>query len=428
MARPTASGARRPASDFSYAASSVCRPHNFKLYHPDAKRRDLSNLKLYFFLLMLLLAGSTTAQASGSSSDFRLRGYMKAMPGLHLDQDFGDPGFHNSFHNRLNFRWDITSDVDLRIEGRNRLLYHELYDEIPDIENVFAQDDALVDLSWLWLSDGGWIGHSELDRLYLSWRRSSWRVRAGRQRVNWGINLVSNPNDLFNTYSFFDFDYTERPGTDALRVQHFISRLSSIELAVSPARDNRDMVAAAKYAYNLRGYDIQALGGYFRDRLALGSGWAGHIGGAGFKGEISWFYDIDEQQDVDRSNVVAALGFDYMFANGTFGVAEFLYNGGHNRTGKDIFLVSEPMRADDIMFSEYAITLNADNSFSPILQGGMAVMVLPDIEAVFMMPKFNYSAARNLDFEFVAQIFAGGDDTILEEAGHGFFASLTYSF
>ncbi len=425
---PPASNTRCPASGFWHAVTSVHRPANFKHQTSNSPSAIPNNFKLCCLFLMLLLAGSTTAQPSGSNSNFRLRGYMKAMPGLHLDQDFGDPAFHNSLHNRLNFRWDITSDVDLRIEGRNRLLYHQLYDEIPGIEDVFAQDKALLDLSWLWLSDGGWIGHSEVDRLYLTWRRSSWRVRAGRQRINWGINLVSNPNDLFNTYSFFDFDYPERPGTDAVRVQHYISRLSSIEVAVSPARDNRDMVTAAKYAHNLRGYDIQFLGGYFRDRVALGGGWAGHIGGAGFKGEISWFYDINEQQDVDRSNVVAAVGLDYMFANGTFTVAELLYNGGHNRTGEDAFLITEPMRADDIMFSEYAITLNADHSFSPILRGGLAVMVLPDIEAVFMMPQLNYSVKRDLDFEFVAQIFTGGDNTILEEAGHGFFGSLRYSF
>jgi len=390
---------------------------------PDPKPQTL-----FLVLCMIAISHNAVAGIFDNNPPIRLGGYIKAMPGLQLDQDFSDPSFYNSLHNRLNFRWDITDQVDLRIEGRNRLLYHELYDEFPGIEDVFAQDDALVDLSWLWLSDGGWIGHSEADRLYVSWRMSNWRVRAGRQRINWGINLVSNPNDLFNTYSFFDFDYPERPGTDALRVQHYISRLSSIEVAVSPARNNRDMVAAAKYAYNLRGYDIQTLGGYFRDRLVLGGGWAGHIGGAGFKGELSWFYDREKIPEVKRSNMVAAVGMDYMFPNGTFGVAEFLYNGGYSRKDEEVFLVTEPLRPDNIMFSEFAITLNADHSFSPILNGGMAAMVFPDINGVFLMPQISYSVITDLDFEFVSQIFFGGDDTILEDAGHRFFGSLTYSF
>ncbi len=388
-----------------------------------------TSLKPYIvFFLILLLAGSTSAQPTGENPSLRLRGYIRAMPGLYLDQDFSDPSFYNSFHNRLNVRWNIANNVDLRIEGRNRLLYHELYGEIPAIEDLFSQDDALVDLSWLWLSDGGWIGHSEVDRLYLSWNKPGWRVRAGRQRVNWGINLVSNPNDLFNTYSFFDFDYEERPGTDAVRVQHFISRLSSVEIAVSPARNDRDMVAAARYSYNVRGYDLQAIGGYYRDRVALGGGWAGHIGGAGFKGELSWFYDLEETADVDRSNMVVAVGMDYMFPNGTFGMAEFLYNGGYGRTHEDVFLVTEPMRPDNIMFSEYAVTLNANHPFSPIFRGGMAVMVLPDIEAGFLMPELNYSLQRNLDIKVLAQIFIGGDDPVIDNAGSGLFAILQYAF
>ncbi len=377
-------------------------------------------------LIVLFAVGSVRAQ--GDVSPMRLRGYIKTMPALNLDKNFSDPGFSHMLHNRLNFRWDITRDLDLRVEGRNRLIYNELFADIPGVKDIFGHDDGLVDMSWVWLSGDRWIGHSEIDRLYLNWRADSWRVRAGRQRINWGITLVSNPNDLFNTYSFFDFDYTERPGSDAIRVQHYLNGLSSIELAVSPARNNRDMVAAIKYAHNWRGYDIQAISGYFRDRLALGGGWAGNIGGAGFKGEATWFYDLEEHEGVDRGNMVAAVGLDYMFPRGTFAILEFLYNGGYKRKPGEIFLITEPLQPDNIMFSEYAITLSADRSFSPVISGGIAVMALLDIEAAFLMPRFGYSVMTNLDMEFVAQVFTGGDNTIFEEAGSAWFVSLQYSF
>jgi hypothetical protein len=92
---------------------------------------------------------------------------------------------------------------------------------------------------------GLWIGHTNINRLYLDWRKNNWQVRMGRQRINWGVNLVSNPNDLFNTYSFFDFDYTERPGADALRVKHFLEDMWRVQAAVSLARNSRQMLAAA---------------------------------------------------------------------------------------------------------------------------------------------------------------------------------------
>ncbi len=379
-------------------------------------------------LPILLFATALTTPATCSDLPISIRGYVRAMPGISLDKDFSDPGFYSIMHNRLNFRVDIAPNLNLRLEGRNRLIYNEAFQDVPFIKDVFEQDDGLINMSWVWLSEGSWIGHSEIDRLHLDWSIDSWRIRVGRQRINWGINLVSNPNDLFNTYSFFDFDYPERPGADALRVQHFLGGLSSIEIAVSPTRKGRESVAAAKYVYNWRGYDLQAVGGYYMDRLALGGGWAGHIKGAGFKGEATWFYDLEETKGIARGNIVAAAGLDYMFPKGTFAVLEFLYNGGHERSGQETFSITEPLRPDNIMFSSYAITLSADRAFSPVFSSGLAVMALPDIDAAFVMPNINYSVLTNLDMEVLAQLFLGGKNTIFEEAGYAFFASLKYSF
>ena len=385
--------------------------------------------KLLFILIKLMISQSLAAESEGRDPlPIHMRGYVKAMPGLLLDKEFSDPGFYGIMHNRLNFRMDITEGLNLHLEGRNRIIYKADFQDNPFIKDFFSHDDGLVDMSWVWLSEGGWIGHSEIDRLYLNWSLDAWRIRVGRQRINWGINLVSNPNDLFNTYSFFDFDYAERPGADAVRVQHFLSDLSSIEIAISPARRGRETVAAAKYVINMRGYDIQAIGGYFKDRAALGGGWAGHLGGAGFKGEATWFYDLEKLPGTNRGNVVAAAGLDYMFPRGTFAVAEVLYNGGYKRLPQQTFSITEPLSPDNIMFSKYAITISADRVFSPLFSSGIAVMALPDIDAAFLMPNFNYSVMTNIDFEFIAQLFLGGKEPIFEEEGYVFFGSFKYSF
>jgi len=91
-------------------------------------------------------------------------------------------------------------------------------------------------------------------------------------------------------------------------------------------------------------------------------------------------------------------------------------------------MITEPLRPDNIMFSKYAVTLSAQRALSPILHGRLAVMVLPDIDAAFLMPGIDYSLTRDLDLEFVGQIFLGGSGTIFEEAGAGFFLALQYSF
>lgn len=390
------------------------------------------DLKIIFnvkVILLVLCSFLFVEQAQGwDNSPFRLRGYIKGMPSVQFDDEFSNSSFGNLIHNRLNFRWDISGSMDFLIEGRNRLFYNEMFDDFPLVKNIFEHDDGLVDMSWVWLSDGGWLGHTMIDRFYIGWRTSNWRVRLGRQRVNWGINLVSNPNDLFNVFSFFDFDYVERPGSDAVRIQHYFGFMSSVEVAVSPAKHSEDMVAAAKLGVNRWQYDFQAIAGYYRNRFAVGGGWAGNLGTAGFKGEVTWFYDLEEKPGIKRSNMVAATGIDYMFGNGTFGVVEFLYNGGYERDPDAAFLITEPLRPDNIMFSEFAVTVSADHPFLPIFSGGIAVMALPDIDALFFMPNIKYSIMTDLDFEAVAQVFVGGKGTIFEAAGSAWYVVLQYFF
>lgn len=382
-----------------------------------------------FLLLLLPVTYVTKAQEYvAGNKGLSLQGYVKVMPAVQADRDFENFEFLNILHNRLNFRWDIIEGLSFFAGGRNRLFYNDMFREFPLYADVLGYDPGLIDMSWIWLNKGSMIGHTNIDRLYLDWRSGDLQVRAGRQRINWGVNLVSNPNDLFNTYSFFDFDYPERPGADALRVQYHTGFASRMEVAWSPSEDSRQSTAAVLWATNIGGNDIQTLAGYYRHRWAAGLGWAGSIGGAGIKGEATWFYDIQKQQGVDRGNLVMAAGLDYMFSNSTFAVIEFLYNGGYGRTQQGVFLITQPLRPDNIMFSEYAITLNAQHPFTTIFQAGMAVMLLPDIEAAFIMPSINYSLVRNLDMEIVAQLFAGGQNSVFRQAGSSLFVSIQYSF
>ena len=67
----------------------------------------------------------------------------------------------------------------------------------------------------------------------------NFRQGSDRQRINWGQTLVWNPNDIFNAYSYFDFDYIERPGSDAIRLQYYPDYSSAIEMAVKADYENK---------------------------------------------------------------------------------------------------------------------------------------------------------------------------------------------
>jgi hypothetical protein len=380
--------------------------------------------KVYLIILFLFLAGLELF----SQQPISVRGYIKAMPGVRLNREFSDPVFDNLLHNRLNMRWDANRNLRMYAEARNRLLYNPLFNDFPFIADMLDEDDGWVDMSWVWANSNGWIGHTEIDRLFLDYRNENWHFRVGRQRINWGINMVSNPNDLFNTYSFFDFDYEERPGADAVRLQYNMGFASRLDVAWSPAREAKESVGALLWSFNRHGYDIQTLAGYYRNRAALGLGWAGSLGMAGFKGEGTWFYHLVETETGNRGNLVFATGLDYMFSSSTFALIEFLYNGGYQPLDASALLLNQPLRADNIMFSEYAITFSLQHPFSPVFSGSMAIMSLPDQESFFLSPSFTWSVITNLDLRMVSQIFLGGADTIFSQAGSAWYASLKYSF
>jgi len=371
---------------------------------------------------------AASAQEGSFFDNFALKGYIKEMPGVSLNENFSNPQPDNLIHFRTNFSWNMGENLEFVAEGRHRVFYNEMFSDYPLLANMFEDDSGLADMSRVWMENGEWLGHSMIDRLYLDYRLNNWHVRVGRQRVNWGINLVSNPNDLFNTYSFFDFDYAERPGADAIRVQYYTGFASRIDLAYSPARSARESVGALLWSTNYKGYDFQALAGYYMNRSAIGGGWAGSIGGAGFKGEFTWFQDIEKNQNQRDGNVVAAAGLDYMFPDGTFAILEFLYNGGFQPLQNAFLMLDQPLSPDNIMFSEYAVTLSTQHSFSPLFSGGVAVMLLPDQEAFYISPSFTYSLLTNWDMAFISQIFTGGESTIFNEAGSAFYISLKYSF
>jgi hypothetical protein len=237
---------------------------------------------------------------------------------------------------------------------------------------------------------------------------------------------VSNPNDLFNIYSFYDFDYPERPGSDAVRIQYFIDWASRIEIAYSPAREARKTVAAGLYTFNTKGYDVQLITGYYQNNWAVGGGWAGSIRQTGFKGELMAFFDLDDASGASSTNIVAALSADHMLDNSLFLIAEVLYN---KNGGRDQFLLlGEQLTADNPSYSRYQLTGQANYPFSPILSGSFAAIYYPDESAAFLSPSLNWSVLQNVDFNILSQMFIGSSDSAFSTAGNVIAGSLKWHF
>lgn len=390
-------------------------------------------MKYLIFILTLTLWANT---ARAQTDNLRLSGYLQGMP-VWISADLPEPFETDSFweyrfQNRLNIQWYMSSSLTFNWQMRTRFFAGDLVNELNDIPGVRYSElidinDGLVNLSWVIADRDNWLLHYIPDRLNLDWYNDDWRITIGRQRINWGINMITNPNDLFNIYSFYEFDYPERPGTDAIRVQYNLDWASRLEVAFSPAREARNSVAAAIYVFNSRGYDVQFITGYYRNRLGVGGGWAGSIHQSGFKGELMLFTDLEENTAGGRkTNLVLALSGDHMFDNSLFLVVEGLYN---KDGGTDQFLLlGEPLSADNPSFSKFQFTGSGTYPFSPVLNGSLAAILYPDENAVFISPSVTYSLTQNTDVNLLTQLFIGSDDSIFANAGSVVAGSVKWNF
>lgn len=375
-------------------------------------------------MLALVLSATLTAQLTPP----RITGYVKSLPSVRfprgLDAAFAD----HLLHNRLNGTWDINPHLHLHGSLRTRVFTGYTVENVPFYPDFVAFDDGFFNFSQNLYSGDRLLVHTISDRFFADFNKGKWSVRVGRQRINWGINTVSNPNDLFNTYSFFDFDYEERPGTDAVRVRYFPTPMSRVEVAYSPSIDPSQSVAAAMYAFNRKGFDFQVLSGYFRDRAAIGGGWAGHIARTGFKGEATWFTDLNPTEGRDPSNLVVAVSGDHLFSNGGFLIVEYLWSQPREGVQTVFFDFTQPLRPDNLSITDHSVFVNYTYPVSPIITLGAAGFAYPRLEGGFLSPNVNISARSNLDVLLISQLFFGPERSVLGQAGYMIATAVKWNF
>ncbi len=310
----------------------------------------------------------------------------------------------NQLHNRLNFKYYANDSWTFDLEIRNQFIYGEFVKYIPDYASTINADMGWLDMSWLLFDKLSFLLRTSIDRVWIDYTSGSFQMRVGRQRINWGKNLVWNPNDIFNAYSYFDFDYPERPGSDAIRLQYYTGSSSSVDLAVKIDSSN-SITAAGRFNFNVFSYDIQILTGVFNDDdFVLGTGWAGNIKGMAFRGEATWFHSLNNSHNEE---VMLSASVDYTFKNSLYISGEFLYSNieyDYKSFGEFYFL---PLNVKNIVFTDYNIMANISYPITPLFTASFAAMYYPSESGYFLGPTFEYSVLDNLSLSFIFQHFEG---------------------
>ncbi|MDH3709789.1 MAG: hypothetical protein OER04_07860 [Cyclobacteriaceae bacterium] len=332
-------------------------------------------------------------------------GYVKDLVTLNLIRGFDSAWVENQIHHRLNFKWYPSSEFSAYVEIRNRIFWGDFAKNIPIYDQLVDLNNDVLDLSVVWVDEGSWVLHSMIDRAYVEWNHEDWEVRLGRQRINWGVALVWNPNDLFNAFSFFDFDYEERPGSDGIRIKKYTGFASSVELASNITDDIDELTSAFLWKINKGQYDFQFLVGKALEDLAFGAGWAGNIGDGGFKGEITYLHPYTSNQN--HPVLLASLSGDYSFASSFYLHGAFFLNTEGSQNPNFAFLSQRLGRLNVRNLSPYIVSslLQTSYSFSPLINGGIALIYYPGSNALFLNPSMTVSLKENLDLDLIGQFF-----------------------
>ena len=384
----------------------------------------LKNSYILFFIIILISLEST---AQEKKSEFTLSGYVKYLPSyLDYNSSYFDSETSHLIHNRLNLRGYFGENFSLGLEFRNRMMFGE--------NSYISSDDGLVDLSYFIVDNTNFKMHSMIDRFWLKYQKNKIEISIGRQRVNWGINTIWNSNDLFNAYNFIDFDYIERPGSDVIRFQYTGDNLSSFDLVYKPSSD-QGAVVAGLYKINKLGYDFQFLGANYYDDIAIGTGWAGNIKNAGFKGEVSLFYPNKESL-IEKNSTSFSSSIDYSFTNGLYVLFTYLYNsnGFVNSKNLNLFSISESrLSPKNLMPSKNSFLTQFSGQLTPAINSSISLIYGQGINFLYMSPTISYDLNQNLDLELISQFFyrdipLNDEENEFKNLLQGIYLRFKYSF
>ncbi len=363
--------------------------------------------------------------------NYSFTAYLKNLQSIYLFDGVEDLTLENRLHNRLNFTFYPNNEVTMAFGLRNQAIYGgfpkffndlieanrpliEFINADPNTPNFpLSYGELLQPQQNLWnvaatlVDRRALVVNTHLDRFWLEIYEGKWQFRVGRQRINWGKNWVWNPNDLFNAYSYLDFDYEERPGSDAVKLSYFPNYTSEAELVINLNQNfEEESIIGARYAWNKWNYDFQVLTAWYKQQPTVGIGWAGNLKDAGFKGEMTYFF---EKEQIDSTaGLVASLGLDYSFQNGLLVQTEVLYNQyGADNMGQNVLsngFSGQALGPQNLWTHPWAAFVALSYPLTPLVQGSLVSIINLSDGSFFLTPSLSISVSDNIDFLILAQI------------------------
>ena len=241
--------------------------------------------------------------------------------------------------------------------------------------------------------------------------------------------MVWTPNDIFNSFNYYDFDYIERPGSDALLLEYYTGAASSVQFAFKVDSAN-EITSALMYRFNMWGYDFQTFAGVMTTDYTAGLGWSGSLWGAGFTGEATYF--IDRGNFADTSGLlVSTLGLNYTFRNSIAISGSYLFNSngttGKAGWGSSLFLIAD-LSPKLFTLAKHSLFAQIGYPFTPLFRGDLSGIWNPNDKSGYFGPSLDLSITDNISLLLLGQIFFGETGAEFGDYGSLYYLRLKWNF
>ncbi len=398
-----------------------------ELFQIAIKYPQITNMYRFilFISFLFVLKNQIMAQDSVKVSPIKWSGYVKFLETQNVDHLNQSLSATHLIHNRMRMKWNIAPKIQLQAELRNRIFWGSAVRNNPFFAEYLKNQNEWFGLSTAWINQLDLVAHSTFDRLYLDWKWKKISFRVGRQRINWGISSVWNPNDIFNAYNFLDVDYEERPGSDAIKMQYHFENMSSLEAVYAQTSKNTS-ISAIKYFFNRSNVDFQFIAGNYHGGGTFGLGIAGNLGDAGIKAELQHYL---EQPSTSLSQTNLTLGIDYLFAKGWYVSGGYLLNSlGITTPIAGLNAVDFRLSSKNLMPTKHNYLLMLNKQLGPLSSVSLTSIYAPQTSLLIAIPTFSYSMSNNIEMNIFWQSFYAEVFNSFRPVNNVWMARLRWSF
>lgn len=326
---------------------------------------------------------------------------------------------------RLEVDW-FSKHVDAVVKIDNENVLGHTYIQSTKYQVAKAYEQNLpIDVHHYLHEDDGMDNRMYLYRAFATLHLGRHDVKAGLQRVPFGVGRIWTPTDVFNPLNALSLEQDERVGVTAMRGEFHPGDMTRIEVTGSVGDEWTSDKAAIRVKSFIEKADVALSVIYSDDESRYGYELEGNLGDTGMEIRSEGAY-VDRFHELDNY-VMGMIGFDYGFENSLTVAGEYLYHGaGYNN--KDEYDMASNRPGSWVQLGKHYAGVTLSYQWSPLLTLNVAAIQNLSDSSFFMSPSIMYSLSDNISLSAGYQYFHGANKSEFNYQNDRYYASVSAYF